>query len=233
MLKKILLLLSLLTFTATPPLLAGRDDVVERLAESTEVLREILNIPEGIPRDLLEKAECVIVIPSVKKFALGIGGSYGRGVMVCRQGSDFKGEWGSVAMYRLEGASFGLQLGGSATDFVLLVMNEKGVNSLVKSKVKLGADAMAAAGPKGRSAEAATDALMTAEILTYSRSKGLFAGISLKGSTLRADNDENEDLYGRKVPVKSIILKQSVSTPQEARPLVELLQKEAPVNRSK
>lgn len=204
----------------------------ERLKACAEVTREVLGMPEGIPQDLLDKAECVVVIPSVKKFALGIGGSYGKGAMVCRGGSDFTGPWGAPAMMRLEGGSFGLQIGGSATDFILLVMNPKGADSLLKSKVKLGADATVAAGPKGRSAAASTDALMTAEILSYSRSKGLFAGVSLAGSTLRQDSGANKDLYGRKVSARQIVLEHKVQTPAEGVALVKALQEHSPKNLS-
>lgn len=213
-------------------ILADTKEERERLKECAEVTREVLGMPEGIPQDLLDKAECVVVIPSVKKFALGIGGSYGKGAMVCRGGSDFKGPWGAPAMMRLEGGSFGLQIGGSATDFILLVVNPKGADSLLKSKVKLGGDATVAAGPKGRSAEASTDVLMTAEILTYSRSKGLFAGVSLAGSTLRQDSGANKDLYGRKISARQIVLERRVKTPTEGLALVETLQKHSPRNLS-
>jgi lipid-binding SYLF domain-containing protein len=213
-------------------ILASAKDEEKRLSECARVLKEILSIPEGIPQDLLDKAECVAVMPSVKKLALGFGGSYGKGALVCRSGKEFKGMWSTPAMFRLEAGSFGLQLGGSATDFVLLIMNPRGVNSLLGSKVKLGADASAAAGPKGRSAGAATDAAMTAEILTYSRSKGLFAGVSLEGSTLRQDNGANEDLFGRKVSAKEIILEGKVSGPSAAEGLVRLLQERSPENHS-
>ena len=179
----------------------GADDEheEERVRDAGTVLKEILNIPDDIPQDLLDKAECVIILPSVKKGAFGIGGSYGRGVMVCRGGPHYKGKWGAPALYALEGVSIGFQLGGQATDFVLLVMNPKGAESLLYSKVKLGADASAAAGPKGRTAEGATDIVMDAEILSYSRNKGLFAGVSLEGSTLRSDGSANEKLYGRRL----------------------------------
>ena len=219
-------------FLATSFLSADTKDQEERLGKCTEVLEEILNIPDGIPQGLLDKAECLVAIPSVKKFALGLGGSYGKGAMVCRSGKDFKGPWGPPAMYRLEGASFGFQLGGSATDFLLLVMNEKGAGSLLSSKVKLGADAIVAAGPKGRASEAATDAYMGAEILSYSRSKGLFAGVSLKGSTLRQDNGANEDLYGQKISAREIVLEQRVSVPSAGKSLVDLLQEKSPENLS-
>ena len=212
---------------------ADTKDQEERLGNCSTVLKEILNIPDGIPQGLLDKAECLVAIPSVKKFALGLGGSYGKGAMVCRSGDDFKGPWGPPAMYRLEGASIGFQLGGSATDFLLLVMNEKGASSLLSSKVKLGADAMAAAGPKGRSSEAATDAYMSAEILSYSRSKGLFAGVSLKGSTLRQDSGANEDLYGKKISAREIVLEQKVTVPSAGKSLIDLLQEKSPENLSK
>lgn len=213
-------------------LCADNKDEQERLGNCAQVLGEILNVPDNVPTELLDKAECVVIIPSVKKFAFGFGGSYGKGAMVCRSGNDFTGSWGSPAMYRLEGASFGFQLGGSASDFLLLIMNSKGADSLLSSKVKLGADAMAAAGPKGRGAEAATDAYMSAEILTYSRSKGLFAGVSLKGSTLRQDNGANKDLYGSKVTAREIVMEGKVSTPSGGGDLVELLRRKSPRNLS-
>ena len=216
----------------TLPVTADTKDEEVRLGNCSRVLKEILNIPDGIPQGLLDKAECLIAFPSVKKFALGFGASYGKGAMVCRSGEDFKGPWGPPAMYRLEGASTGFQLGGSATDFVLLVMNDKGADSLLRSKVKLGADAIAAAGPKGRASEAATDAYMGAEILSYSRSKGLFAGVSLKGSTLRQDSGANEDLYGRKISAREIVLEQKVSVPSAGKSLVDLLQENSPENLS-
>lgn len=204
----------------------------DRLQESATVVKEILDIPDGIPQELLDKAECIIVLPSVKKFALGIGGSYGRGAMLCRSGDDFDGPWGAPAMYRLEGGNIGLQLGGEATDFLFLVMNAKGVDSLLKSKVKLGADASAAAGPKGRAAGASTDAAMRAEILTYSRSRGLFAGLSLEGSTLRPDDGANESLYGRKLSARQIVRQGKASIPSAARELISVLDRASPQNLS-
>lgn len=204
----------------------------ERLENSGQVLKEILDIPDNIPKPLLDKAECVIVIPSVMKFAIGIGGSYGRGAMTCRTGEHFTGPWSAPAMYRLEGGNIGFQLGGQATDFVLLVMNPRGANSILKSKVKLGADAAAAAGPKGRDATAATDAFMRAEILSYSRSRGLFAGISLEGSTLRQDNGANEKLYGRKVTAREIVRQGAVHTPSSGQLMVSTLEKASPTNKS-
>jgi lipid-binding SYLF domain-containing protein len=204
----------------------------DRVKDAGVVLKEILNIPDDIPQDLLDKAECLIILPSVKKGAFGIGGSYGRGVMVCRSGEHYKGRWGAPALYALEGVSIGFQLGGQATDFVLLVMNTKGAESLLYSKVKLGADASAAAGPKGRTAEGATDVVMSAEILSYSRNKGLFAGISLEGSTLRSDGSANEKLYGKRLSAKEIIRQGKVGIPPSAHQLISLLDTKSPVNKS-
>lgn len=221
-------MMGLLTLIVLTPALLAAETEQERLANSAQVLEEILNIPDALPKELLNKAECVAVMPSVKKFALGFGGSYGRGVLVCRTGNNFTGPWGAPAMYRLEGASIGFQLGGQATDFLLLVMNPKGVDSLLRSKVKLGADAAVAAGPKGRAAMAATDAYMRAEILTYSRSRGLFAGVSLAGSTLRQDSKANEKLYGKKIEARDIVR----SSRGVGQRLVSVLQKASPRNES-
>jgi SH3 domain-containing YSC84-like protein 1 len=204
----------------------------DRLKHSGEVLMEIINMPDGLPKYYLDRAECAIVIPSVKKFAIGIGGNYGRGAMSCRGGQNFTGAWGPPAMVALEGGNIGFQLGGQATDFVLLVVNPKGIDSILKSKVKLGADAAAAAGPKGRDAQAATDVLMHAEILTYSRSRGLFAGISLDGSTLRPDNSASEKVYGRKVTAREIVLQHKVGTPAGGQLMISALQKTSPKNLS-
>jgi len=204
----------------------------DRLKHAGEVLQEILNIPDNIPKSILDRSECVIVVPSVKKFAIGIGGSYGRGAMTCRGGQNYTGPWGPPAMYALEGGNIGLQLGGQATDFVLLVVNPKGVDSLLKSKIKLGGDASAAAGPKGRDAQADTDLLMHSEILSYSRSRGLFAGVSLEGSTLRQDGSANEKIYGHKVTAREIVRLHKVSTPAAGRTLVAALQKASPKNLS-
>ena len=203
----------------------------DRLENSATALKEIFGMPDSIPQELLDKAECVIVFPSVKKVALGLGGSYGRGVISCRGGSTFDGGWSAPAMFALEGASIGFQLGAQATDFVLLVMNDRGANSVLGSKVKLGADASAAAGPKGRTAGAATDIVMQAEILTYSRARGLFAGVSLEGSTLRSDGDANERLYGRKIEAREIV-RQPTAMPSGARPLVSVLNARSPRNLS-
>ena len=205
---------------------------VNRIKDAGTVLKEILNIPDDIPKDLLDRAECVIVLPSVKKLAIGIGGSYGRGVMICRTGEHYTGGWGAPAMYALEGGNIGFQLGGQATDFVLLVMNPRGAESLMGSKVKLGADAAAAAGPKGRDTTAATDVAMRAEILSYSRSRGLFAGVSLEGSTLRPDNGANQKLYGHKLTAKEILRQGKVGTPAAAHELDAELTKASPKNLS-
>ena len=217
---------------AAPALAANDEKEQERVKDAGEVLKEILNIPDDIPRDLLDKAECLVILPSVKKGAFGIGGSYGRGVMICRNGEHYTGKWGAPALYALEGISIGFQLGGQATDFVLLVMNPKGARSLLTSKVKLGADASAAAGPKGRTAEGATDVVMNAEILSYSRNKGLFAGVSLEGSTLRSDGSANEKLYGKKLTAKEIIRGGKVGIPASAHELVSLLDSKSPTNKS-
>ena len=226
------LLVVLLTLAFVPLSFAGDAKEVDRIKDAGVVLKEILNIPDDIPKDLLDRAECVIVLPSVKKLAIGIGGSYGRGVMVCRGGQHFTGAWGAPAMYALEGGNIGFQLGGQATDFVLLVMNPRGAESLMGTKVKLGADAAAAAGPKGRDTAAATDATMRAEILSYSRSRGLFAGVSLEGSTLRQDNGANENLYGRKVTAKEILREGKVGTPAAGHELDTALGKASPKNLS-
>jgi len=230
--KKFIVCFVVFLMSATASFAADDEHEQERVKETGTVLKEILNIPDDIPRDLLDKAECVIVLPSVKKGAFGIGGSYGRGVMVCRSGEHYKGRWGAPALYALEGVSIGFQLGGQATDFVLLVMNQKGAQSLLSSKVKLGADASAAAGPKGRTAEGATDIVMNAEILSYSRNNGLFAGVSLEGSTLRSDGSANEKLYGRKLSAKEIIREGRVGVPACAHELDSLLNTNSPVNRS-
>lgn len=222
--------LMLMTLPAGAQRKQGKDQ--ERLETCGTVMKEILDIPDDIPQDLLNKAECVIVIPSVIKVAFGLSGSYGRGAMTCRTGQHFTGPWSAPSMMRLEGAGVGFQLGGQATDFVLLVMNPRGAEGLFKSKVKLGADAAAAAGPKGRDATAATDATMRAEILTYSRSRGLFAGVSLEGSTLRQDNAANKNVYGRPVEARDIIRKGAVGVPGSAQVLISLLNKKSPKNTS-
>jgi lipid-binding SYLF domain-containing protein len=205
----------------------------KRLENCGVVMQEVLNIPDNLPLQVLAKAECVVVFPSVLKLAFGMGKDYGRGAMVCRTGKEFNGPWGAPAMYALEGDSLGMQIGGEATDLILLVMNQRGAASILSSKIKLGGDASAAAGPKGRDASANTDLWMRAEILSYSRSRGLFAGISLEGSTLRPDNKANERIYGRKIKAKAILLGSEVGIPTSGRHLVRVLQTNAPRNESK
>jgi lipid-binding SYLF domain-containing protein len=217
---------------ACPAFAAEKTREQKRLEASGQVFKEIMDIPDGIPKDLLNKAECVIVIPTVLKFAIGVGGDFGRGAITCRTGQHFTGHWSAPALFALEGANIGFQLGGEATDFVLLVMNPKGANSILNSKVKLGADASAAAGPKGRTAAADTDIVMKAEVLTYSRSRGLFAGISLEGSTLRSDGSANKKLYGRDLTAKQIVREGKVGVPASGRELVSLLNKISPKNQS-
>jgi lipid-binding SYLF domain-containing protein len=205
----------------------------KRLENCGVVMQEVLNIPDNLPRQVFDKAECVIVFPSVLKVAFGMGKEYGRGAMVCRTGKEFNGHWGAPAMYALEGDSIGMQIGGEATDLILLVMNQKGAASILSSKIKLGGDASAAAGPIGRDASANTDLWMRAEILSYSRSRGLFAGISLEGSTLRQDKKANERIYGHKISARTILLSDKVGVPRTGRHLVRVLQANAPRNESK
>ena len=220
-----------LTFAAGAAYAATKEQ--KRLNNCGLVMQEILNIPDSLPQEVLQKAECVIVFPHELKLAFGMGKEYGRGAMVCRTGRRFNGRWGAPAMFALEGDSIGMQIGGEATDLILLVMNQKGAESILRSKIKLGGDASAAAGPKGRDASANTDAWMRAEILSYSRSRGLFAGISLEGSTLRQDHKANERIYGRKITAREILLANEVRIPASGRHLVRVLQKNAPHNESK
>jgi SH3 domain-containing YSC84-like protein 1 len=223
----------ILTFLLLTPALFGNDRKEQaRLENCGQVIQEIMDIPDDIPQDLIDKAECVIVYPSVLKGAFIFGGSYGRGAMTCRTGEHFNGPWSAPTMMALEGGSFGFQIGGQATDFVLLVMNERGARSILSSKVKLGADASAAAGPKGRNAEASTDVTMRAEILSYSRARGLFAGISLAGSTVRPDNSANERLYHKDVSAQDIIFKGAVPVPPSAQKFISYLNKKSPTNKS-
>jgi lipid-binding SYLF domain-containing protein len=222
--RKFALLVSTLTLLAATPLWpADKEKDEDRLNKSGTVLKEILGIPDNIPQDLLGKADCVVVFPSVLKAAFIVGGSYGRGAMTCRTGKDFEGPWGAPTMMALEGGSIGLQLGGESTDFVLLVMNDRGANAILSSKVKLGGDASAAAGPVGRDASAETDVTLRAEILSYSRARGLFAGVSLAGSTIRPDNPANEKIYGRKIPAKAIALSGATTVPPSAQELISTL----------
>lgn len=223
--KKLLIVMLGLSVT-----LGAQGKEEDRLRACATVVQEILNMPD-IPGDMLNKAECVIVFPGVKKFAVGVGGSYGRGAMTCRTGDDFKGPWSAPTLMALEGGSIGFQLGGQETDYVLLVMNDRGATSVLSSKVKVGADASAAAGPKGRTAGAATDAVMQAELLTYSRSRGLFAGVSLEGSTLRPDKDGNDLVYGSSIPPREIV-KGSIAVPSAAKQMIDLLNGKSPKNLS-
>ena len=228
--KRIFLLIVVIAFSNLPA--SAQKDENNRIENAGKVMVEILNIPDDIPADILDKAECVIVLPSVVKAAFIVGGSYGRGVMTCRSGPNFNGRWSPPAMMALEGASVGFQIGGQATDFVLLVMNRRGAESILTSKVKLGADLAAAAGPKGRDAAAATDVTMRAEVLSYSRSRGLFAGVSLEGSTLRPDGDGNGRLYGQGVSAKRIVQSSTIHPPASAKLLLSTLNTKSPRNKS-
>lgn len=223
------LLIAVLGLTVT---LGAQGKEEDRLRACATVLEDIIRMPDDIPSDLLDKAECVVVFPDVKKFAVGIGGTYGRGAMTCRTGEDFTGAWSAPALMALEGGSLGFQLGGQSTDYVLLIMNDRGATSVLSSKVKLGVDATAAAGPKGRSAAAATDVVMKAEMLSYSRARGLFAGVSLEGTTLRPDNDGNTLVYGSEIPAREIV-KGSVAVPSAARTMIDILNTRSPKNLSK
>jgi lipid-binding SYLF domain-containing protein len=216
-----------------PPLLSVVDrKEAERLENCGTVMKEIMDIPDDIPQDLIDKAECIIVYPSVLKAAFIVGGSYGRGAMTCRTGEHYTGPWSAPSMMALEGGSIGFQIGGQATDFVLLVMNPRGAHSLLSSKVKLGGDASVAAGPLGRTANASTDVTMRAEVLSYSRNRGLFAGLSLEGSTVRPDNDGNERIYGKKVEAESIVFKGAVAVPSAAQKMIAYLNQKSPKNTS-
>jgi SH3 domain-containing YSC84-like protein 1 len=211
---------------------ADQEKDTNRLENSGTVLKEILDVPDDIPQDLLDKADCVVVFPSVLKAAFIVGGSYGRGAMSCRKGQNFSGPWGAPTMMALEGGSFGFQIGGEATDFVLLVMNERGASGILTSKVKLGADASVAAGPVGRTASAETDATLRADILSYSRARGAFAGIALEGSTIRPDNGANKEIYGREVAARYIVLSGHVAIPPAAKRMVSTLDSRTPKHKS-
>jgi lipid-binding SYLF domain-containing protein len=231
--KSLLSTLLALALAAFPAMTnAAEEKGTDRLQNCGTVLTEIMNVPDDIPQNLIDKAECVIVIPSVLKGAFLVGGSYGRGAMSCRAGEHFTGPWSAPTMIALEGGSIGFQLGGQATDFVILVMNPRGATAILKSKVKLGADASAAAGPKGRDAQADTDATLRAEMLTYSRSRGLFAGVSLEGSTLRPDNNLNEEVYGKKLSAEDIVINSAVPAPAAAQLMISTLSKHSPRNDS-
>jgi lipid-binding SYLF domain-containing protein len=235
--RKFLTCLSTILLVVLPPLteVANASDQTkddDRLRNCGTVLKEILDVPDNIPQDLLDKADCVVVFPSVLKAAFIVGGSYGRGAMSCRKGQDFRGPWGAPTMMALEGGSFGFQIGGQATDFVLLVMNESGARGILASKVKLGGDASVAAGPVGRDASADTDATLRSEILSYSRARGLFAGVSLEGSTIRPDKGDNRRVYGRMIPARDIVLSGRVPVPPAAEQLISTLDAKTPKHRT-
>jgi len=230
MIRKVTITLCFMLFAAV---LYAENKEQSRLENCGVVMQEIMNIPDNIPQEVMEKAECVIVFPSVLKAAFVVGASYGRGAMICRTGEHFRGRWGAPAMYALEGGSVGFQIGGEATDLVLLVMNGRGADSILNSKVKLGGNASVAAGPVGRDASANTDAFMRAEILSYSRTRGVFAGISLEGSTLRPDDDASEDVYGKKLTAREIVLGGKIGIPESGRHLVAVLEKNSPRNDSR
>jgi lipid-binding SYLF domain-containing protein len=229
--KRKMLLGALMLVCVLPVVAADKEEKVEdRINKSATVLKEILGIPDGIPKDLLNKSYCVVIFPSVKKAAFVVGGSYGRGLITCRKGHDFSGSWSTPAMFALEAGSFGFQIGGQETDFVLLVMNDSGANSVMSSKVKLGGDASVAAGPVGRDAAAATDIVMKAEILSYSRAQGLFAGVSLEGSTLRSDDGANKALYGKELSAKEIVREGKAPPPPSAQRLLAILRRASPAH---
>src|SRR6202047_2583359 len=230
--KQTRLLLALLLTAAFAVSVHAQSKEQDRVESAGTVVKEIMDIPDNIPQSLIDKADCVIVFPSVLKAAFIVGASYGRGVMTCRRGDEFNGPWGAPSMMALEGASFGFQAGGQATDFVLLVMNEDGAKGILASKVKIGGDASAAIGPVGRNASAETDVTLRAQILTYSRARGLFAGVSLAGSTVRPDNDANERVYGKKIPARDIVLHNAVPPPASAKLLLSTLRKHSPKHSS-
>jgi lipid-binding SYLF domain-containing protein len=225
LLSMLLVVLPILSSSASA---ADQEKDEDRLTNSGTVLKEILDVPDDVPHDLLDKADCVVVFPSVLKAAFIVGGSYGRGAMSCRRGENFRGSWGAPTMMALEGGSFGLQIGGEATDFVLLVMNDRGASGILASKVKLGADASVAAGPVGRTASAETDATLRADILSYSRARGAFVGVSLEGSTIRPDNGANRKIYGEEIPARQIVLTRKVAIPPAARMMISTLNSRTP-----
>jgi len=203
---------------------ASGDTEKERVKESGQVMKEIMDTPDkGIPGSVLDGTKCVVVLPNMKKAGFIVGGQYGRGVMTCRTGDDFKGPWSPPVMMASSGGSFGLQIGAEATDFVILVLNDSGARQMLKNKLKLGADASVAAGPVGRTSEASTTGTMKAQMLSYSRSRGVFGGVSLSGATLRPDGDANKNLYGEKVSAEQIVNSQGVTMPEEAKQLVDVL----------
>ena len=229
--KSKLWLVALMLVSVIPALGEDKEEKVEdRINQSATVFKEILGMPDGIPKDLLNRSYCVVIYPSVKKAGVIVGGSYGRGLISCRKGRDFSGGWSAPAMFALEAGSVGFQIGGQATDFVLLVMNDSGARSVMSSKVKLGGDASVAAGPVGRDAAAATDVVLKAEILSYSRAQGLFAGVSLEGSTLRSDDGANKVLYGKELSAKEIVREGKVTAPASAKALLAILRQASPAH---
>jgi len=229
-----LLAMAILSLTIPTSLVAeDNDHEQERVKASGDVMKELLNSSSGVPISVLNKAECVIVLPSVKKGGFLVAAQYGRGVMTCRGGENFDGPWSAPAMMQSSGGSFGLQAGGQATDFVILVMNDKGARALMKGKAKLGADASIAAGPVGRDAEASTNASMGAEMLSYSRAQGVFGGVSLSGTSLGPDSGANEKLYGKKVSATEIINGSAGPAPDSAKTLLAELTEKSPKNESK
>ena len=231
--KKRLVLLTLAILCPIIPrfaMAADNEHEQERVKESGNVMKELLNSPSGVPISVLNKAECVIVLPSVKKAGFLVAGQYGRGVMTCRGGEKFDGPWSPPTMMQSSGGSFGLQAGGQATDFVVLVMNDKGARAVMTGKAKLGADASVAAGPVGRDAEASTNAAMSAEMLSYSRAQGVFAGVSLSGTSLGPDGGANEKVYGKKVDATQIISGSAGPAPDSAKELLAVLTEKSPKN---
>jgi lipid-binding SYLF domain-containing protein len=214
------------------PLLARADEPSERVTRAAQVFQELANAENGLPINVLNKADCVIILPSVKKAGFIVGAQYGKGVMVCRSGANFNGRWGAPIMMQSSGGSFGLQAGGQATDFVILVMNDDGARSVMKGRAKLGAETSIAAGPVGRNAEASTTATMQAQMLSYSRAQGVFGGVSLSGTSLGPDDSDNEKLYGKKISAQEIFAG-SVHAPPSAAGLISELQKTSPKNLAK
>lgn len=224
---KLAVVVALSLATALPLIAQKKEDT--RLQDSATVLQQILNENNGLPKSILNQSDCVLIFPSVKKVAIGIGGSYGRGALVCRQGAAMKGKWGAPAMYALDQGSIGVQLGSTATDFVLVVMNQKGAEQILNGKTKLGSNAAAAAGPTGAQATAYNAASMQADVLTYSRSKGLFAGVSLEGASMDTDGGANKTLYGKDMSAKEIVT--GATVPASAKPLVDLLDTTSPTRK--
>jgi lipid-binding SYLF domain-containing protein len=225
---KRLVMLAICLALASP--LIGQKKEEERLSNAATAMQAILGENNGLPKSILDQAECVLIFPSVKKVAIGIGASYGRGALVCRTGEKMNGEWGAAAMYKLDQGSIGVQLGSTATDFVLVVMNQKGADQILNGKTKLGGNAAAAAGPTGAQATGYNADAMTTDVLTYSRSKGLFAGVSLEGASMDTDDDANKALYGKHISAKEIISGGQAVIPA-AKPLVDVLDKTSPARR--